>query len=123
MLRSLAATVTGFILWSVLWLSYNITLKKLAILPSDLTKPVDNTKALLLLIIGSIILSLIAGYSTSVIARSASIVPISLLGLLLLAVGIFVEAQNWGLMPLWYHLTFLALLIPSCFIGAWLRSS
>lgn len=123
MLRSIAATVTGFILWSVLWLSYNITLKKLAILPSDLTKPVENAQALFLLLIGSIVMSLIAGYSVAVIARSASSVPIVLLGFLLLAVGIFFQAQNWGLMPLWYHLSFLALLIPFCFIGAWLRSS
>ncbi|MBA3571440.1 MAG: hypothetical protein H0W34_05605 [Pyrinomonadaceae bacterium] len=26
--------------------------------------------------------------------------------------------QYWKLMPLWYHLTFLAPLIPFCFLGA-----
>jgi hypothetical protein len=37
---------------------------------------------------------------------------------LLLVVGIYFQSQYWHVMPLWYHLIFLALLIPMCFVGA-----
>jgi hypothetical protein len=43
------------------------------------------------------------------------------LGLILLGVGMFVQAQYWYLMPLWYHLAFLLLLVPACMIGSRLR--
>ena len=39
----------------------------------------------------------------------------------MLAVGIGVQAGSWNLMPVWYHLTFLALLVPGALIGAKLR--
>jgi hypothetical protein len=43
------------------------------------------------------------------------------LGLILLGVGMFVQAQYRYLMPLWYHLLFLLLLVPACMIGGQLR--
>ena len=36
---------------------------------------------------------------------------------LLLITGIFVQMSIWALMPAWYHLTFLALLIPVTLVG------
>jgi hypothetical protein len=63
----------------------------------------------------------VAGYVTAVIGQAASKLPILFLGFLLLAVGILFQTQLWRLMPLWYHLCFLALLVPFCLIGASLR--
>jgi hypothetical protein len=77
--------------------------------------------ALIALLIGSIILSLLAGYVAAMISRSRSYGPIAILAAVLLAVGIFFQSQYWQLMPLWYHLTFLGLLLPVCFLGARLR--
>jgi hypothetical protein len=37
-----------------------------------------------------------------------------------LGLGIFFQAQYWQLMPLWYHLPFLALLLPGNVYGAWM---
>jgi len=123
MLKSVAGVVTGFILWSVLWLSYNTGLKKLAILPNDVTQPISDTKALLWLLAGSAVISLAAGYLAATVAQSKSNFVIMALGLLLLAVGLFFQIQYWHLMPLWYHLLFLALLLPLCLVGTRLRSS
>jgi hypothetical protein len=119
--RSILAVLGGFIAWSVLWLSYNIGLRAMGVLPSDDTQPLEAVTALIALLIGSIILSLLAGYVAAMISRSRSYGPIAILAAVLLAVGIFFQSQYWQLMPLWYHLTFLGLLLPVCFLGARLR--
>ena len=36
----------------------------------------------------------------------------------MLVTGIAVQAGVWALMPVWYHLVFLALLVPVCLVGA-----
>ena len=40
-----------------------------------------------------------------------------------LAIGIAVEASYWELMPVWYHLLFLALLIPATVYGGRLKTA
>lgn len=122
MLRSVFAVVVGFILWSALWLVYNLSLRKLDILPADVSQPLTDTKSLLLLLVGSAVMSVLAGYATAFIARSGSSTVIAALGLVLLAVGLFFQSQVWHLMPLWYHCSFLLLLLPLCFVGKWLCS-
>ena len=119
MLKETLAVFVGFLLWSVGCVAYNITLVKLALLPSDQTQPVHDVKGLLTLLLGSFILSVIAGLIAEVIAPASNL-PVLVLGLLLLGVGIFFQTQYWHLMPPWYHFSFLGLLIPSCCLGAWL---
>ncbi|MFK5956528.1 MAG: hypothetical protein QM477_08805 [Planctomycetota bacterium] len=36
----------------------------------------------------------------------------------LLGSGILAQASYWSVMPLWYHVSFLAALLPVCMIGA-----
>ena len=79
--------------------------------------------ALLALLAGSCILSLLAGFTAASIARSSPVAVAMGLGLLLLAVGLFFQIQLWRLMPFWYHLLFLVFLVPICFAGAWLRNA
>jgi hypothetical protein len=117
MLRKILAVVSGFILWTVLWLACNALLRALGILPQDQTQPTQDTTALLALLISSVIATLAAGYTSALIAKSAAKLPVVVLGLLLLAVGVLVQTQFWRLMPLWYHLAFLALLLPACVAG------
>lgn len=121
MSKHIIAVVVGFILWSVCWLSYNFTLMKLDVLPADQSQPVLGMAPLLALLFGSVVISLVSGYVAARIAPAASSLPVLVLGLLLLAVGIVFQSQSWRLMPLWYHLSFMALLIPFCYLGAWLH--
>ncbi len=123
MLKSAAGVVAGYVLWSVLWLLYNAALKKLALLPTDTTISIQGKTVLLLLLAGSIVMSALAGYINASIAGSTTYAPVITLGLLLLATGIFFQAQYWHLMPLWYHLSFLLLLLPLCLVGARLHLS
>jgi len=65
----------------------------------------------------SIVCSLTAGYLAKALAPSRNR-PVVVMSALLLATGIAVEADAWERMPVWYHLTFLVLLVPMCFGGA-----
>lgn len=42
----------------------------------------------------------------------------TIMALLLLVTGIMVQSTVWDLMPVWYHLFFLLLLLPMARIGA-----
>ncbi len=59
MAKHIAAIIGGFILWSALWLAYNVILQKAGLLPGDVTQPVERMPALLG---GSIVISLVTGW-------------------------------------------------------------
>jgi hypothetical protein len=121
MIKKIIAVVAGYVVWSIGWVGIIGIMRKGGLLAADETQPISQLSALLSLLILSIILSIIAGFITS--AMSASRSTIIWLGVLLLATGIFVQSQRWTLMPMWYHIAFLALLIPLSFVGAWLQRS
>ena len=121
MLRQILAAIVGYVFWSAAWVGYNPLLQKFNLLSSDQTQRIHDPKALLALLLGSFVLSIVAGYLTAVISGPRRHLAVLVLGLLLLATGIFFQMQFWRMMPLWYHLTFLALLVPFCFVGAGVR--
>ncbi len=53
-----------------------------------------------------------------VIARGSSNYPSLILAFLLLVTGVAVQWSVFQLMPIWYHIVFLALLIPLVQVGA-----
>jgi multisubunit Na+/H+ antiporter MnhG subunit len=57
------------------------------------------------------------------IARKNQIQTALVLGVLLLAFGVFIQIQFWNQIPLWYHLIFLALLVPMTWLGAKMRAA
>ncbi len=122
MAKRLFAIIGGYVLWSVLWLAYNLVLQKVGFLPADTAQPVSGLSAPLSLILGSVVISIITGWVAAAINGSGRGGAILLLALLLLCTGIFFEAQNWRLLPVWYHLIFLALIVPGVVLGARLRS-
>jgi len=120
-MRQTFAVVVGFVVWSALWILLNLLLKDAGLVPADASQPIYEARPLLFLLAGSLVISLIAGYLAAAIRGRTAYGAIVVLGLILLAVGIFVQIQYWHLMPLWYHLTFLVLLLPLCLAGARLR--
>ena len=48
---------------------------------------------------------------------------LTVLAVLLLATGVGVQAAAWNLMPVWYHLVILGLLVPGCLLGARLKGT
>ncbi|HEV7702697.1 MAG TPA: hypothetical protein VGO46_00335 [Gemmatimonadaceae bacterium] len=117
------AVVGGFILWSVLWLCYNQLLLKAGILPSDLSRPLAAPVPLLMLLAGSVVFSLVSGFVVAKVAGVPATMPALALGILLLATGIFFQLKMWNLLPVWYNVLFLLLLIPLTLAGARMHSS
>jgi hypothetical protein len=121
-MKQVLGVLTGFILWSVLWLGLNQVLLTLGLISPTVTEPVTDSKPLLLLLVGSVLISLVAGYVTARIAGFPWALAVAALGVLLLATGIFFQIKMWYVIPLWYHVTFLVLLIPMTFAGARMRA-
>lgn len=121
-MKQVFAVATGFILWSVLWLGLNQLLLVLGVMPATTSQPLSDPKPLVLLLIGSVLISLLSGYVTSRISGVEWALPAGALGVLLLATGVFVQLKLWYLIPLWYHLLFLLLLMPMTILGARMRA-
>jgi hypothetical protein len=120
-MRQAIAVIAGYVLWSTLWLTGNMALRFAGLLPADPGQAVSSAAPLVLLLIASMAISVVTGYVAASILRTEGTRAITVLGVLLLATGIFFEIQSWHLLPLWYHLAFLVLLIPGCLLGARLR--
>lgn len=115
--RKILAAVVCYLLWTGLWLGGN------ALLFADLADQVEagETLADVGSLVGVLALSVVCSVCAG--ALLGKLVPggrkvASLLGLLLLATGLFVQWGVWDQMPLWYHLVFLFLLLPMVRIGA-----
>jgi len=121
MIRNILAVICGNVAWTALWLSYNALLKSGGQLPADATSRIESGSALSLLIVGSVVFSVIAGFLTAAISTRQIYWAVLVLCGIQLTIGIFVQLQFWKIMPLAYHLTFLLLLVPATLAGGWLR--
>ena len=117
MKRSVLAVVLGYLLWTALWLGGNALLLGDQSERMEAREPLTETAPLLLALGLSILCSLSAGALAGKIT-SCSAPAVTLMGFLLLATGLIVQWGYWDLMPLWYHLIFLFLLLPMVRIGA-----
>lgn len=120
-LRNILSVLAGFVLWSALWLSANQALIAANAVGED--GATSSVPVLLLIIALSVVISVLSGYVTAALAREKAQKSALSLGALLLAVGIFVEATTWNLLPVWYHLGFLVLLIPAVQVGSKMRGA
>lgn len=123
MLRIILSVVAGFITWTVLWLASNAAAS--ALMPSQFTADgaTENTGILAAFVVLSFVFSVFAGYTAASLARGAAMKAAWVLGIVQLIVGIGVQASFWDTLPVWYHLTFLVLLLPGILIGARMRSA
>ena len=121
MFRIVGAVIAGNFIWTALWLGLNALLRTQGLLPADPVERVDRSSGLIALLVGSVVLSAAVGWITTLIAGGKSYAAAMILAVIHLALGIFFQAQAWHLMPLWYHLPFLLLIVPATLLGAWLR--
>lgn len=119
--RSFASVLAGMFAWAALWIGSNAGLA--AALPGSFRDDgsTESTGILLLLLVASVTFSVLAGYVTGALAPTRPLAHGLALGLVQLAIGVAVQAQYWDLMPFWYHLVFLLLLLPGNLLGAWLK--
>src|SRR5688500_5612531 len=133
MLRIILGVVAGFIAWSIVWVGSDQVL--MSVLPwyqvhqqafeSALlvqTPFVADQAILMMHLVRAIIISIMAGFIAAVVAGENRKSPIAL-GTLLLLFGIFVQSMAWNYLPVWYHLAFLALLIPMTITGGKMKQT
>ncbi len=121
--RRIVAVLAGALVWGVLWVVGNqILLSRLPDVAQDLAAISDHPGALLGLIVWSVVLSVLAGYVTAAVASVDRMKAVWALAILQLAIGVFVQASSWDLMPIWYHLIFLGLIVPATLYGGRLRA-
>ena len=122
MIKSILAILAGFAAWSVLWLAGNAALGALFPAQFDAQGFTRSAAILVTVLATSVVESLIAGYLTALVARRAPVKHALVLGLIQLGIGIAVQASVWERIPVWYHLSFLALLLPAHVMGGILRA-
>jgi len=123
MVRNIVSVISGFVVWTVLWLGSSWAVRLAMPEPFGDDGSVDSTGILVAFIVLSFVFSIIAGFTTATLTRRDRMKPSLALGIVLLVVGIFAEGMSWAVLPLWYHLFLLALLIPGVLIGARMRLS
>jgi hypothetical protein len=115
MVRNSLAVIVGYAVWTVIWLGGNALCFKEAADVVAAGEVYDKTGPLVAVIGLSLVCSLAAGLTAGAISKNQTVVLIT--GVLLLLTGIGVQAGVWSKMPVWYHLVFLALIVPTVFVG------
>ena len=118
MLRGISSVVLGYLLWSVLWISAWQAV--IAAMPGSFREDGSTTSVgiLVLFLVVAPVLSVASGWTAAKVSGAPHSRWPRALGVLLLASGIFFQLGAWELMPLWFHLPFLALLYPATMFGA-----
>jgi hypothetical protein len=132
MVRKIVGVIAGFIAWSIMWLGSEKALSAIwpewhgahqvafeAAVANGGAFTADTTILLMNLVRGSIV-SVISGYLAALITGENRRSPL-ILGVLLVAFGLFVVVSSWSYVPVWYHIIFTALLIPMTMVGAKLK--
>lgn len=122
MLRAVMGVIVGYLTWSALWLVGNRLLFTDAAEVVAAGERYTKTGPLLGVLALSIVCSLAAGAVAAKISQSKRWGTVAVMAVLLLITGIVVQASVWSLMPFWYHVLFLALIIPVCQVGSWVAA-
>ena len=117
MLRAILGAIAGYAIWTALWLGGNQVAFAAETETVSAGEPLTAVGTLAAILALSVVCSILAGFVAAKVGSRQARKAVWICGVLLLATGIFVQVSAWSLMPAWYHLTFLALLIPVTLMG------
>ena len=121
MVRSIFAVLTPSFVWGALWVATGSALTWAMPDRFDPGGAVRDPLVLVTLLLASSALSVMAGWLCATIAKEAVMKHVVVLAALQLGIGIMVQSGVGELMPLWYHVTFLGLVVPMHLLGGRLR--
>jgi hypothetical protein len=133
MLKIVLGVVAGFVAWSIIWVGSDQVLsttwaeygahqnRAMLALANSESFAADNTIMAIRLVI-SIVATLMSGFLAAFIAGENRRAPLAL-GVILLLVGIAVQLGAWNVMPVWFHVIFLVLLLPMSILGGKLKGA
>ena len=117
MVKSVLAVIAGFALWSILWLGSNAAMAQVFASKFQEDGSTESGAILAAFLVISLSCSVLAGFLTARLANRAPMKHVLILGIIQVVIGIAVQAQYWELLPIWYHLIFLLLLLPGHLLG------
>jgi len=112
--RSVLAVLAAPVVWGLVMLPVDFLLQ-LVFPDAHVALP---TTYLIVNLIASVGYSVVAGAVSAWIAGRRAVAHGVGAGLALFAVGLMVQLPAWDLLPIWYHLGFLVMLVPACVAGA-----
>jgi len=119
--KTIGAVVAGVVLWGVLWNGGHAALAAAGVFVMG--ESISHVPTLVGLIVYSVLLSLLAGFVTATIKGAPDAMSaVKILAGVNLSIGILVEVLYWSLMPVWYHLIFLALVVPATLQGGMMKA-
>lgn len=121
--RTIGAVVAGAVVWAVIWIGGNAGLA--AALPDIVVmgEPLTHVPTLVGLVLFGAALSVLAGYTTAAVKGADPMGAVRALAGLQLALGLFFEVTSWALLPVWYHIVFLAMIVPATLWGGSLKAT
>ncbi len=134
MLRILFGVIAGFIGWSILWLGSDQVLSMLSPawygahqtafqLSMETGQPYAADSMILVInLVRAAIISVISGLLAALCSGETRRAPL-FLGIVLVIVGVLFEAAVWSMLPIWYHVIFIILLLPATLLGGRLKPS
>lgn len=134
MLRIALAVIAGFFAWLIVWVGNELALSALwpqwfgaqqrafqaALENGDEFKP--ETSFLLTQVVCGALVSILSGFLTALIAGEHKRSEL-ILGLLLTVLGLLKAGLSWPYVPLWYHLSFTAMLMPMTMLRGRLKNA
>ena len=130
MVQIVLGVIGGFVAWAIVWFGSETVLS--AIWPAFgahqaafqekielgplVSEFYPDSDILVIHIVLASIVSVIAGFLASLIARETKRAPL-ILGLLLLSFGLLKAVMSWEYVPVWYHVVFTAILLPMTILG------
>lgn len=117
MFASILSVVAGYLTWTVLFLGGGAGLRAAFASAHDADGGTESLGVLLAYLALSVVASLAAGAVTARLAPRPVARHVLILAGLLLATGIPVQISVWDTLPVWYHLAFLAALVPMTWVG------
>ncbi|MHC5062937.1 MAG: hypothetical protein ACYTG5_03055 [Planctomycetota bacterium] len=121
-MKTAIPVIVGYLAWTALWLGGGSALMNIFAEHVGPNQELFYAPALISILGLSVVCSLVSGLVTAAMARQNRSKAVLIMAGLLLLTGIGVQAGSWDNMPVWHHLTFLALLLPVAIAGGKLRN-
>jgi hypothetical protein len=120
--RAIGGVLAAFALWTALWLGFTQVMT--AVFPDvvDPALPLTHTGALLAYVAYSAVISALAGWVCAAVKGPAPMRTVWVFAGVQLVVGVGFEISYWAMTPVWYHLVFLALIVPATVWGGALKA-
>lgn len=115
--RAVIAVVAGAAAWAVLWIAGTRAAQTAFPQLLQPEQPITHVGMLAAYIAYSACLSVLAGLVTATVRGRDPMPMVWVLAALQLTFGIVAEVAYWSLMPVWYHVVFLMLIVPATISG------